>query len=118
MLEVEGIKAKKYVKIESLIESTKYYFDKTNSLYLEYLFSSPNLIRLVKSNYCKIVLYALRTYLYTIINKYIKEIRIRETVKKEVLRVPIGTFTEFLSLFDELKQEERLLSDWTNMYDE
>ena len=50
-------------------------------------------------------LYLLRNNLYRILNNSIKNSNIRKLVKKEILKAPRGTFSEFKSLFSELTDE-------------
>ncbi len=50
-------------------------------------------------------LYLLRNNLYRILNNSIKNTNIRKLVKKEILKAPKGTFSEFKRLFSELTNE-------------
>ena len=50
-------------------------------------------------------LYLLRNNLYRILNDSIKNSDIRKLVKKEILKAPRGTFSEFKRLFSEIINE-------------
>ncbi len=52
----------------------------------------------------------LRNYLYRILKKYITKPVIRNLVKKEILKAPSRTFSEFIQLFNELRKELNLVS--------
>ncbi|MFX1391250.1 MAG: hypothetical protein ACFE9Z_14385 [Promethearchaeota archaeon] len=52
-------------------------------------------------------LYLLRKNLYRILDKSIKEPNFRKLIKTEILKAPIGTFSEFFILFNDLKREIR-----------
>ena len=52
----------------------------------------------------------LRNYLYRILNKYITKPPIRNLVKKEILKAPTRTFSEFIQLFNEIRKELNLVS--------
>ncbi len=59
-------------------------------------------ISLFKEN---LYIYLLRKYIYRILNKLLKDSKLSELIKEEILKAPRGTFTEFLELYNELTQE-------------
>ena len=50
-------------------------------------------------------LYLLRNNLYRILNNSMKNTNIRKLVKKEILKAPKGTFSEFKRLYSEITNE-------------
>jgi len=56
-------------------------------------------------------LYLLRNNLYRILDKSIKDPIVRELIKLEILKAPKGTFSEFICLFNDLKEELCRISD-------
>ena len=59
-------------------------------------------ISLFKEN---LYIYLLRKYIYRILNKLLKDSKLSELIKEEILKAPRGTFKEFLELYNELTQE-------------
>jgi len=59
-------------------------------------------ISLFKEN---LYIYLLKKYIYRILNKLLKDSKLSELIKEEILKVPRGTFKEFLELYNELTQE-------------
>ena len=59
-------------------------------------------ISLFKEN---LYIYLLRKYIYRILNKFLKDSKLSELIKEEILKAPRGTFKEFLELYNELTQE-------------
>ncbi len=55
-------------------------------------------------------IYLLRNLLYRILNKCITQSNIRELVKMEILRAPERTFSDFVYLYDELRNELNFVS--------
>ncbi|MFX1478386.1 MAG: hypothetical protein ACFFCI_09655 [Promethearchaeota archaeon] len=80
---------KAQVKIQKLINSSE------NSIYILRLFLLID----------KIHLYLLRNNLYRILNKSVLDIPVRELVKLEILKAPEGTFSDFVKLYNDLKEE-------------
>ncbi|MFW9866602.1 MAG: hypothetical protein ACFFEN_10945 [Candidatus Thorarchaeota archaeon] len=77
------------VKIQKIINSSE------NSIYILRLFLLMD----------KIHLYLLRNNLYRILNKSVLDIPVRKLVKSEILKAPEGTFTDFVKLYNDLKEE-------------
>ena len=59
-------------------------------------------ISLFKEN---LYIYLLKKYIYRILNKLLKDSKLSELIKEEILKAPRGTFKEFLELYNELTQE-------------
>lgn len=59
-------------------------------------------ISLFKEN---LYIYLLRKYIYRILNNLLKDSKLSELIKEEILKAPRGTFKEFLELYYELTQE-------------
>ena len=53
----------------------------------------------------KMQLYLLRNNLYRILNKSVIDSKVRKLVKLEILKAPEGTFSDFVKLYNDLKEE-------------
>ncbi len=51
-------------------------------------------------------LYLLRKIVYRILDRSIKDHNVRKLVKREILKSPEGTFSEFVKLYKELRNEK------------
>ena len=56
-------------------------------------------------------LYLLRNKLYRILDNSIKDTKVRKLIKLEILKAPKGTFSEFICLFNDTKEELYRISD-------
>ncbi|MFX0136040.1 MAG: hypothetical protein ACFFDN_20535 [Candidatus Hodarchaeota archaeon] len=99
--------------IEALISKSKGRIKKLNRkkyqiLRLPKILSHIYRIYVFKDN---LYLYLLRNNLYRILDKSIKDPLVRELIKLEILKAPKGTFSEFVCLFNDLKEELYRISD-------
>lgn len=98
--------------IEALIIMYNKITTKKNKQKLNLLYFHQKINKRIKLSFLKddLQLYLLRNLLYRILNKCITQSNIRKLVKMEILRAPEGTFSDFVNLFDELKQESKFVS--------
>ena len=99
--------------IEVLILKSKSRIKKLNRkkyklLRLPKILSPIHRIYVFKDNF---YLYLLRSNLYRILDKSIKAPIVRKLIKFEILKAPKGTFSEFVRLFNDLKEELYRISD-------
>ncbi len=99
--------------IEALISKSKGRIKKLNRkkckiLRLPKILSPIYRIYVFKDN---LYLYLLRNNLYRILDKFIKDTVVRELIKLEILKAPKGTFSEFVRLFNDLKEELHRISN-------
>ena len=93
---VESIILKYKKRIEIINQKRFKLFTLSKKLYI---LSKPYLFR----DY--LYLYLIKKNLYRILDRSIDEANSRNLIKTEILKVPKGTFSEFLNLFNDLKNE-------------
>ena len=108
-------------KISEIIEKT------VNKYKIRMAFKNMKTVKiLLSSKKSKIILkisvfkdnlyiYLLKNYIYRILNKILKDSKSLELVKKEILKAPRGTFTNFLLLFNDLIEELQKTSNRDSM---
>ncbi|MFX1303749.1 MAG: hypothetical protein ACFFBV_11080 [Promethearchaeota archaeon] len=100
-------------RTEDLISKSKGRIQKLNRKNYK-LLTLPKILRPIFKIYIfkdNLFLYLLRNNLYRILDKSIKDAKVRKLVKLEILKAPKGTFSEFICLFNNLKKELYMISD-------
>lgn len=94
-------------KIEILVLKCNKRINKilTKNLYFALILNKKNKFLKIANFLDFLCLNLLRKNLYRILDKSITEPSFRKLIKIEIFKVPTGTFSEFIILFNELKSE-------------
>jgi len=98
--------------VEEIIYKYRERAEKAHEKIQKLLNISENCIHILKIYLLKdkVQLYLLRNNLYRILNKSVLDLKVRKLVKLEILKAPEETYSDFVKLYNDLKEELYRLS--------